>query len=239
MRSRLFLVVAASLATLARDSHAQSDRYSGGLTDGDYIRVSAGVTTPVNPQGGFRDWKSGTGFNVSWENWQPGDNGVGRVGFLLGFGYSALPLDETKFIADFSPLSGGKATTASAGSGSLFEVSTGVHIRIPAPLLVPTIHFGLGFVGWRPTKISYTAPSGNGITKQQSRNGAEVSIGGALERDFARRFGIFAEADYSYGFTSLGQSSATPGGICANNGCDVLRNTSVTSLRGGLSVKIK
>jgi len=239
MRSRLLLVVATALATQVRVGHAQSDRLSGGLTDGDYIRLSAGVTTPVNPQGGFRDWKSGTGFNLAWENWQAGDNGVGRLGILFAFGYSALALDESKFLTDFSPLSGGKATTASASSGSLFEVSTGLHIRIPAPLLVPTVHFGFGYIGWRPKMISYTAASGSGTSKQQNRNGAEVSIGGALERDFARRFGIFAEADYVYGFTSLGQSSATPGGICANNGCDVLKNTSVTTLRGGLSVKIK
>jgi hypothetical protein len=239
MRSRLLLVLVAALATQVRVGHAQSDRFSGGLTAGDCIRVSAGVVNPVNAQGGFRDWKGGTSFNVAWENWQPGDNGVGRLGLSLGFGYSALPLDETKFLADFSPLSGGKATSASASSGSLFEVNTGLHVRIPAPLLVPTIRFGLGYIGWRPAKVTYTAASGNGTTKQQTRNGAELSIGGGLERDFAQRFGIFGEADYVYGFTSLGQSSATPGGICASNGCDVLKNTSVTTLRGGLSIKIR
>jgi hypothetical protein len=239
MRSRLLFVVAAAFATQARVGHAQSDRFSGGLTAGDYVRVSAGVTNTVNPQGGFRDWKNGTGFNLSWENWQPGEGAVGRLGVSLGVGYSALPLDETKFLADFSPLSGGKATSASASSGGLFELNTGLHVRIPAPLLVPTIRFGLGYIGWRPKTISYTAASGNGTTKQTNRNGAEVSIGGGLERGFAERFGIFAEADYVYGFTSLGQSSATPGGICATNGCDVLKNTSVASLRGGLSVKLR
>lgn len=239
MRSRLLLVVAAALAAQAHVSQAQSDRFNGGLTSGDFLRVSAGVTTPVNPQGGFGDWKAGPGFNVSYVNWQPGDNGVGRVGFGLGFGYSALPLDEAKFITDFSPLSGGKATSASAGSGALFELNTGLQIRIPAPLVAPTIRFGLGYIGWRPKTISYTAPTGNGTTKQQSRNGAEVSIGAGLERDFAGRFGIFGEADYVYGFTGLGQSSATPGGICGGNGCDVLKNTSVTSIRGGLSIKLK
>jgi hypothetical protein len=238
MRSRLLLVVTAALATHARVSVAQSDRFSGGLTEGDYVRVSAGVTSPVNAQGGFRDWKKGTGFGVAYENWQAGDNGVGRVGFSLGFGYTALALDEDKFLADFSPLSGGKATSASAGSGSLFELNTGIHVRIPAPLVVPTIRFAVGYIGWRPTRISYTAASGDGTTKQQSRNGAEVSIGAGLERHFARRFGIFGEADYVYGFTSLGQSSATPGGICASNGCDVLKNTSVTTIRGGVSVKL-
>jgi hypothetical protein len=241
MRSRLLLVVTAALATLARVGHAQSDRLSGGLTAGDYVRVSAGVMAPVNPQGGFRDWKSGSAFNVSWENWQPGDNGLGRLGISLGLGYAALPLDETKFLADFTPLSGNKATKVSSSNGSLFELNTGLHVRIPAPLLVPTIRFGLGYIGWRPARISYTETTGaTGTTKQQTRNGAEVSIGGGLERDFAERFGIFGEADYVYGFTSLGQSAATPGGICAGgSGCDVLKNTSVTTIRGGVSVKIR
>ena len=238
MRSRLLLVVTAALATHGRVSLAQSDRFSGGLTEGDYIRVSAGVTNPINAQGGFRDWKKGTGFALVYENWPTGDVGVGRAGFSLGFGYSALPLNEAKFVEDFSPLSGGKATSASASSGALLELNTGLHIRIPAPLLVPTVRLGLGYIGWRPSRISYTAASGNGSTKQQTRNGAEVSIGGGLERHFAHRFGIFGEADYVYGFTSLGQSSATPGGICANNGCDVLKNTSVTTVRGGLTVKL-
>jgi hypothetical protein len=238
MRSRLLLVVAAALATQGHVSHAQSDRFSGGLTAGDYVRVSAGVTTPVNPQGGFRDWKAGTGFAVAYENWQPGDVGVSRLGLSLGFSYSALPLDEAQFVADFSPLSGGKATSASAGNGSLFELNTGLRIRIPAPLLVPTVRFSLGYIGWRPQKITYTAASGDGTTRQQTRNGAELSIGAGLERHFAQRFGIFGEADYVYGFTSLGQSSATPGGICASNGCDVLKNTSVTTIRGGVSVKL-
>jgi hypothetical protein len=238
MRSRLLLIVTAALATQARVGAAQSDRFTGGLTDGDYIRMSAGVTTPINPQGGFRDWKKGTGFALVYENWPTGDVGVGRAGFSLGFGYSALPLNEEKFLEDFSPLSGGKATSASAGSGALFELNTGLHLRIPAPLLVPTVRIGIGYIGWRPKRISYTAASGDGTTKQQTRNGAEFSIGGGLERHFAHRFGIFGEADYVYGFTSLGQSSATPGGICANNGCDVLKNTSVTTLRGGLTVKL-
>lgn len=240
MRSRLLLVVAAALATHARAGHAQDDRFSGGLTAGDYVRVSAGVTTPVNAQGGFRDWKGGTGFNVAWENWQPGDVGVGRLGLSLGFAYSALPLDETKFLGDFTPLSGNEVASASASNGSLFELNTGLHIRIPAPLLIPTVRIGLGYIGWRPAKVSYTEVGGaTGTTKQQTRNGAEVSIGGGLERQFAHRFGIFGEADYVYGFTSLGQSAATPGSICASNGCDVLKNTSVATLRGGVSVKIR
>ena len=238
MRSRLLLVAAAALVTHVRAGQAQSDRFSGGLTEGDYVRVGAGVTNPVNAQGGFRDWKKGTGFSLGYENWQAGDNGVGRLGVSLGAAYSALPLDEEKFLADFTPLSGEKVTKASASNGSLFEINAGLRVRIPAPLLVPTVRFGIGYIGWRPSKVDYTTASGSGTAKQQTRNGAEVSIGAGLERHFAGRFGIFGEADYVYGYTSLGQSSATPGGICADNGCDVLKNTSVTTIRGGLAVKL-
>ena len=238
MRSRLLLVVTAALVAQARMGRAQSDRYSGGLTEGDYVRVSAGITNPVNAQGGFRDWKKGTGFNVTYENWAAGDNGVGRLGVSFGAGYSVLPLDEAKFIGDFTPLSGEKVTAASAGSGGLIEVNAGFNVRIPAPLVVPTVRFGIGYIGWRPKRITYTTVSGTATAKQQTRNGAEVAIGGGLERHFAGRFGIFGEANYVYGYTSLGQSSATPGGVCASNGCDVLKNTSVTTIRGGLSVKL-
>jgi len=238
MRSRLLLVVAVALVAQVRVGHAQGDRFSGGLTEGDYVRLSAGVTNPVNAQGGFRDWKKGTGFNVAYESWGTGDNGVGRAGFSLGFGYSALPLDEAKFIADFTPLSGESVTKATAGNGGLFELNAGLNVRIPAPLVVPTVRLGVGYIGWRPQKVTYTTASGTATAKQQSRNGAELTIGGGLERHFAKRFGIFGEANYVYGYTSLGQSSATPGGICANNGCDVLKNTSVTTIRGGLTVKL-
>jgi hypothetical protein len=241
MRSRLLLAVAAALATGAHVGHAQSDRFAGGLTPGDYVNVSAGITTPVNAQGGFRDWKKGTGFNVSYVNWQDGDNGVGRAAFTLDLGYSALPLDQARFLADFTPISKNQVASASASNGSLFQLATGLRIRIPAPLIIPTINFGLGYIGWRPAKISYTEVGGaTGTTKQQTRNGAQVSIGGGLERDFAQRFGIFAEADYVYGFTSLGQSAATPGGICASSsGCDVLKNTSVSTIRAGMTFKVK
>ena len=160
------------------------------------------------------------------------------MGVSLGGTYSALALDEAKFLTDFTPLSGETVTKASASSGVLFEINAGLRVRIPAPLLVPTVRFGIGYIGWRPKKIEYTTASGSGTAKQQSRNGAEATIGAGLERHFAGRFGIFGEADYVYGYTSLGQTAATPGGICANNGCDVLKNTSVTTIRGGLTVKL-
>src|SRR5215208_6195883 len=147
MRSRQLLAGCLTLATLAHAARAQgSDRFSGGLTPGDYVRVGVGRTSPVNPQGSFREWGKGTGFNVAWQNWLPsGTTGVGRLGVSIGGGYSFLPLDEPQFLADFTPLSGGKATAASASKGGLLEISTGLNIRIPAPLVVPVINFGIGF----------------------------------------------------------------------------------------------
>jgi hypothetical protein len=241
MRSRLLFAVAATLATFAHVARAQSDdRYAAGLTAGDYIRVSAGSTSPVNPQGSIRDWSRGTTANVSWENWQPGGaTNVGRVGVSLGVSYSLLPLNESQFLADFTPLTGGTATSATASKAGLLEINTGLRVRIPAPLVMPTIDFGIGFINWRPDAVSYTGTTGAGTTNQRHRSGAELSIGGGLERHLVDRFGVFAEALYVYGLTSLGQSAATPGGVCATNGCDVLKNTSVATIRGGLSVRIR
>jgi hypothetical protein len=239
MRSRLLFAVVASLVSLTHVVHGQEDRFAGGLRAGDYVRLSGGITTPVNPQGSVRDWDGGTAVSVAWENWQPGGTGVGRLGLALAVSYSLLPLNEGKFITDFSPLEGGKATTATAGKAGLFQLGSVLRFRIPAPLLMPTINLGIGFINWRPADVHYTGTAGSGTTKQRHRSGAELSIGGSLERHIVDRFGVFADAVYAYGFTSLGRSSATPGGFCATSGCDVLKNTSATSIRGGLSVRVR
>jgi len=239
MRSRLFIGVAAAVFTAAHAVHAQSsDRLSGGLQEGNYVRVSAGLTSPVNPQGSFSNWKSGTGLTVGWENWQGGgSSGVGILGLALTAGYSLLPLDESDFTNTYSPLNGGRATSASASKGGLFELSTGLRLRIPSPVVVPTINFSIGFIHWAPGKINFSAPSGDGSVKQQSRTGAELTIGAGLQRFVAGRVSVFADAAYVYGLTSLGRSSATPGGVCSGaSSCDVLKNTAVTNLRAGLAV---
>ena len=239
MRSRLLFAVVASLVSLTRVVHGQEDRLAGGLQAGDYARLSGGITTPVNPQGSVRDWDRGTGVSVAWENWQTGGTGVGRVGLGFALSYAFLPLNESKFITDFTPLEGGKATAATAGKAGLLELGTVLRFRIPAPLVMPTINVGVGFINWRPADVHYTGTAGSGTSKQRHRSGAEVSIGGGLERHIVDRFGLFADAVYVYGFTGLGRSSATPGGFCATTGCDVLKNTSATSLRGGLSVRVR
>ena len=240
MRSRLFVALGVALVVMAQDAQAQGeDRTAGGLRPGDYIRVSAGVTSPVNAQGSLRDWKQGSTVGLAWENWQPGETGVGRIGLSIGVSYSFLPLDEEQFIKNFTPLQGGTVTSASASNAGVLEVATQIRFRIPAPLVMPTINAGIGFINWRPANVSYTGTAGSGTSKQRHRSGAELTIGGGLERHVADRFGIFAEGQYAYGFTSLGRSSTSPGAVCSTTSCDVLKNTSVTTLRGGLSVRFR
>ena len=239
MRSRLLLAVGPALVALTPLAHAQGTDLAGGLRAGDYVRISGGVSIPVNPQGSLKDWSSGTALNLGWENWQNGGTGVGRVGIAINVSYSLLPLDESQFLADFTPVTGGKPTSASSSSAGVFELTTNFRFRIPTPLIMPTINFGLGFMNWAPATIDYTSLTGSGTAKQRHRSGAELTIGGGLERHIVDRYGLFAEASYAYGFTSIGQGAATPGGVCATSSCDILKNTSIATLRGGLSVRVR
>jgi hypothetical protein len=242
MRARLHAAVFLMLSSMAVVAHAQggepTDPRAAGLTSGDYIRVGGGIVTPVNAQGSFRDWNSGPGINVTWENWQPGSGGVGIVGYGLGVDYARLPLNEANFLSSFTPATGGTATSASGSAAQFFVVSTSLRVRIPMEYVVPSITIGLGFLNYRPSSVDYKSSTGNGTAKQESRSGGELSISGALDRQIIDRFAIFGEAQYLYGFTSLGRYAATPGGNCAANGCDVLKNTAVATLRGGLRVRL-
>jgi hypothetical protein len=240
MRSRLLLGVGAALVSLSHIALAQGgDRLAAGLRAGDYVRISGGVSTPVNAQGSLKDWNAGTGVNVGWENWQNGGTGVGRLGIAINASYTFLPLDESQFLSDFTPIQGAKPTSAHASDAGILEIATNLRFRIPMPVVMPTINFGIGFMNWMPATIDYGSPTGGGSAKQRHRSGAELTIGGGLERHIVDRFGLFAEAVYSYGFTSIGQGSAAPGGVCGTNSCDVLKNTSIATLRGGLSVRVR
>lgn len=246
MRSRLRAAVVLMLSSMvvvphvgrAQGGGAPTDPRAAGLVSGDYIRVGGGLVSPVNAQGSLRDWNSGPGISVIWENWQPGSGGVGVIGYGLGVDYARFPLNEPQFIADFQTAQGGKATAASSSASQLFVVSTSLRVRIPAEYVVPSITLGLGFLNYRPSSVDYVSASGNGSAKQQSRSGGEISISGTLDRQIVDRVAIYGEAQYLYGFTSLGRFSATPGGNCAANGCDVLKNTPVATLRGGLRVRL-
>jgi hypothetical protein len=213
------------------------DPMAGGMAPGDYIRFSGGPTIPVNPQGSLRNWKSGVGFNLAYENWQAGGGGgLGRVGFGLGAAYSRLPLDEEKFATIFTPSSGGTLANGTGHAGIL-EITSNLRIRIDAPLVMPTINIGLGFINWSPGSIHYTTTTGEtGSVKQSSRSGAEFSIGGGLEREIYDRVGIFVDAAYVYGYTSYGSGFGTPTTICQS--CDALKNTTVATIRGGVHARL-
>ncbi|HEX4682609.1 MAG TPA: hypothetical protein VH277_07880 [Gemmatimonadaceae bacterium] len=244
MRLRSFVLVAALIAASfvsPRTALAQAvatDPMADGLMPSDYLRVSAGYVAPVNPSGSLRDWKSGVGANLFWENWQQGASGVGRVGFGLGIGYSLLPLDEAQLLRDFTPPTGGAITAATASKANILEITSEVRIRIPAPYIMPTVNIGFGFMNWAPGEIHYTTATTTGSAKQQHRSGAEVSLGGGLDKNIYDRYALFAEAMWSYGFTSFGSGFATPNSTCASNGCDILKNTSIGTVRGGLRVRI-
>lgn len=240
IESRLHLLVAAALAAsslAAGRAQAQVESYPG-LAPGDYLRLGAGYVTPVDPKGGITEWKPGVSASAFWENWEASSLGTSRVGFGVGASYAMLPLDEQHFLRDFSPSGGGTAASATANRAGILQITTGLRVRIPAPLVMPTINLGFGFINWAPSKIDYTTTSGQtGSVQQQHRSGAEFSIGAGLDRTLYDRFAIFGEAMYTYGFTSYGQFAA-PSGTCRANTCDLLTNTTIAVLRGGLRTRL-
>lgn len=245
MRSRSYarsLLVAATIAACVAAAHtaqAQADSYAAGLTPGDYLRVSAGYVSPVHPQGSLKEWKPGVGISATWENWQASQTGTSRAGFGVGVSYSMLPLDESRFMHDFSPAPGSTTTSATATKAAILEITTGLRIRIPSPFITPTINFAFGFINWAPGKINYTSSTGSGTAQQQHRSGAEFSIGGGLDKTLYDRWAVFGDAMYTYGFTSYGQFAApSSGGTCVANTCDLLKNTTIAVVHGGLRVRI-
>jgi hypothetical protein len=245
IRSSLFsMLIFAAVAALvfvprAWSQGASSDNHDN-IAPGDYLRFSAGATSPVSPKGNLRDWGSGTTYNLVWENWGAGSNGTDLTGFGFGIGYTMLPLKNSFFVQNFVPTQvTGQTASATAANAGVLEITTNLRIRIPAPFVMPHVSLGLGFMNWHPGTIHYTTTTGaTADAKQQSRSGAEFSIGGGVDRQLFDRYGLFAEALYTYGFTNVGQGLATPTGTCAASGCDVLKNTTLGTLRGGLRVRI-
>lgn len=244
MRSRSLNHIALVAACLAfvgvvpRLAAQTSDAMADGLVPGSYLRIGGGYVSPVNPRGGLKEWKPGVGMTAYWENWQASQTGTGRVGFGIGASYSMLPLDEQRFAHDFSPAGGGTTSSATASRAAILEITTGLRIRIPAPFIMPTINLGFGFVNWAPAKINYTSTNGtSGTAQQQHRSGAEFAFGGGLDKNIYDRFAVFGEATYTYGFTSYGQFAA-PSGQCLANTCDLMANTTIASVRGGLRVRM-
>ncbi len=240
MRSRLLPSLALGFSFAAGTMHAQSDgSLIESLSAGEYLRVAVGTTTPVNPQGSLRDWSRGTNYSLGYETWAPGgQSGTSRLGLGLLIDYARLPFDAGEFTRGFTPIAGGQVQSANASSATQFNIATTLRYRFSAPLVMPSLLLSLGYLDFKPATVHYTATSGSASATQQHRRGASLSIGGALDRHIADRVGVFGEAVYTYGFTSLGRGLTSPGGTCPSNGCDVLKNTTLGMLRAGLRVQM-
>jgi len=234
----LIFVAAVASPSLARAQQA-TDPLADGLVPGDYIRIGASSVTPIGGGGSLKDWRRGVGFGVLYENWDTGNNGVGRIGYGFMLDYALLPFDDQHFVSEFtSPF--GPVNTATAKKTGVFQAGVNLRIRIPAPFIMPSVSFGVGFLDWHPGEITYT-PIGSTTTqsaKQQHRAGGLLSAGASLDKHIYDRFGIFGEAVYTYGFTSFGQGLAGSGSACLTSGCDLLKNTPLGTIRGGLRVRV-
>lgn len=210
------------------------------ISSGNYLRVSAGVTSPVNPSGSFRDWDRGNGLAVSWENWESMGGGPPRAGFGIAFDYAQLPLNEQQFLATFQTGQHERAASASANKTSVWSIATDLRLRIPMPVLMPTVNFGFGIIDFHPSDVNYVTTTGSsGTAQQKGRTGAELSIGGGIDRQIVGRVAAYAEALYRYGFTSVGEGIAAPGSAClGGGGCDALKNTAFGLIRGGLRIRV-
>jgi hypothetical protein len=230
-RCSSFIIAAiAALLFVPRVEAQDTGSSNDGISPGNYLRLSAGSTSPVSAKGNLRDWGSGISYNLTWENWGSGAAGTDLTGFGFGIGYTLLPFKSDFFVQNFTPTQvTGSTASANASSAGVFEALANIRVRIPSPFIMPHLSLGLGFMNWHPASAD---------AKQQSRSGAEFTIGGGVDKQLFDRYGLFAEALYVYGFTSVGQGLATPTGTCAQNGCDVLKNTTLGTIRGGVRVRI-
>lgn len=238
MRFRTLALCSIALSSVARAQAPGAN--TDGLVPGDYARVSVGVVTPVNPQGSLKDWNQGQGLNFMWENWAQGSRGLSRFGFGLYGDLGLLSFNEEQFKADFANGPFGAVRTASAGRARVFQFGINTRFRIPVPYITPSISLGFGFIDWRPATITYTSVSGaNATAKQQNRQGGVVTLIGGLDKHIYDRFAVFGEAVYAYGYTSFGQGLAAAGSACVTANCDLLKNTPLGTIRGGLRVRVR
>jgi hypothetical protein len=231
----VLLSVFAWAPVLAQDT---SDRFADGLAPGDYVRVAFASVNPINPGGAIRDWKRGQGITLAYENWDLGSGGVSRIGFGLEGAYSLFPFNYRQFIADFVNGPNGRLLTATADKSAILQLGVTTRLRIPAPYIMPYIAVGFGFIDWRPGQITYTAVGGNGSAKQQHRSGGAISFSGGLDKHIVDRFAVFADASYTYGYTSFGSGLGGSGSGCLQTDCDLLKNTQLGVVRGGLRVRV-
>src|SRR6478672_11512265 len=90
------VVAVVALPALVRAQQV-TDPLADGLVPGDYLRIGASSVTPINPQGSLRDWNRGVGLGFTWENWDIGQRGMGRIGYGFMLDYALLPFDEDQF----------------------------------------------------------------------------------------------------------------------------------------------
>jgi hypothetical protein len=240
MRSFRVTASVLALATLAttRQLTAQ-DRFNAGLVPSNYLRVSVGSVTPVNPEGSLKEWDAGQGVNVMWENWATGSGGVARLGFGIFVDYAMLPFNEAQFKADFTQGPNGRVTSASAGRAGVLQFGLNTRLRIPMSFVMPSISASFGFLDWRPSEITYTAENGTTAkAKQQHRSGGALTIGAGLDAHVFNRVAVFGEAIYTYAYTSFGQGLAASGSSCVQQNCDLLKNTSLGTIRGGMRLRM-
>jgi Outer membrane protein beta-barrel domain len=234
------VVVAVAPALLAARARAQTpDPLADGLVPGDYLRVGVSSVGPVGAQGSLKDWSRGVGLGIEYENWNQGRSGVGRLGYGFKLAYSLLPFDSDQFLSDSIVTQFGRPITASAKRAGVFELGVDLRFRIPAPYIMPWLKLGLGFIDWAPGKITYsTATTSSQTAKQEHRSGGAFSVGAGLDKHIYDRLGVFAEAVYTYGYTSFGQGLAGSGSTCLQTNCDLLKNTPFGSIGGGVRVHI-
>ena len=242
MRSRALIRGAAILAlfSAAATARAQAtgDKFADGLVPGDYARVAYGSFSPISPKGSIRDWNRGTGFTIGYENWDTGSGGVARLGFGLEGSYSFYPFNGDRFIVDFANSPIGKPISASASSASILQIGVTTRLRIPAPYIMPNLAVAFGFFNWRPSEIHYTTATASATAKQQNRSGGSITFSGGLDKHVIDRFAVFADASYTYAYTSFGGGLAGSGSSCIQTDCDLLKNTQLGVVRGGLRVRV-
>lgn len=240
MRFRSFFALATALTVTTRAGAQATDPMADGLVRGDYLRLSGGMTQPVNPGGSLKTWGQGAGFNVMWENWDLSGSGgnMGLFGFSLFGDFAILPFKEDEFKVAFADGPNGAITSATAKRARVLQLGVNTRLRIPMRYIMPSISVGFGFLDWRPGKITYTAVRGNGTATQQNRQGGAITLTGALDKHIFDRYALFGEAAYTYGFTSWGQVAGS-GGTCVTNDCDLLKNTPFGVIRGGLRYRYR
>jgi hypothetical protein len=235
----LVLSITAVVSPAMARAQVPADPLADGLVPGDYLRVGVSSISPIGGGGSLNDWKRGVGVGLFYENWDTGSSGVGRIGYGFMIDYSQLPFNADHFVSEFvSPF--GRISSASAKKTGVIQGGLNLRIRIPAPFIMPSVSFGVGFLDWRPGEITYqpigtTTPQ---TAKQQHRAGGLLSATASLDKHIYDRFGIFGDASYTYGFTSFGQGLAGSGSACLTSGCDLLKNTPLGILRGGLRVRL-